>query len=248
MTCARSTRPSMGRQRESFRPSAISRATRSCLCLASSLTAGTIRPPTAASRVPTWIFRGSPETFQTPDKSNAVTTAVLSIPVTDEAADYPALVIADDILGGGFLSSRLAVRIRQQESLSYGIGSRLTGSPFEANSTQFIYGIYSPDNAERFKAALYEEVERLLKDGVTESEVTAAAQAYVQSEQVSRSEDRELAGKLAFRTYTERNLTFDAAFERRILGLTPADVNAALQKYVIPSKIGYFQAGDFSKG
>ena len=188
---------------------------------------------------------GTFETFPTPDKSNAVAVAVLSIPIRDDNPDYPALVIADDILGGGFLTSRLAVRIRQQESLSYGIGSQLGGSSFEENTTLRLYGIYSPDNAERFKTALFEELNRLIADGATENEVAAATEAYLQGERVSRAEDRELAGRLVSRTYTNRTLAFDAEFERKITALGSVEVNNAIRKYFLPERIGYFQAGDF---
>ena len=63
--------------------------------------------------------------IETPDKTNAVMYAGHGIPLREDHADYPALVLADYMLGGGFLNSRLPQRIRQEEGLSYGVGSLL---------------------------------------------------------------------------------------------------------------------------
>src|SRR6185503_12224682 len=63
----------------------------------------------------------SQHTINTPDKANATFTAGLLFPLRDDHTDYPALAMANYILGSGTLSSRLGVRIRQKEGLSYGV-------------------------------------------------------------------------------------------------------------------------------
>ena len=47
---------------------------------------------------------------ETPDKANAVFIAGVPLAVGDSHQDYPALVLGNYMLGGGFLNSRLAVR------------------------------------------------------------------------------------------------------------------------------------------
>ncbi|MGA0799997.1 MAG: M16 family metallopeptidase, partial [Steroidobacteraceae bacterium] len=74
---------------------------------------------------------GAETQILTPDKANAFMVAQLNLPLRDDHPDYPALVIANYMLGGGFLNSRLAVRIRQQEGISYGVGSFLNASPLD---------------------------------------------------------------------------------------------------------------------
>jgi zinc protease len=56
--------------------------------------------------------------IETPDKANANLRGGLRIPAGERHADYPALLLATHLLGGGFLSSRLATRIRQKEGIS----------------------------------------------------------------------------------------------------------------------------------
>ena len=54
------------------------------------------------------------EAINTPDKSNAVYMAGYGFPMRNDDPDYPAITIGGYILGGGFLNSRLATRIRQK--------------------------------------------------------------------------------------------------------------------------------------
>lgn len=63
------------------------------------------------------------EMINTPDKANAMFFAGMNIKMKNDHPDYPALLLGNYMLGGGFLNSRLAVRIRQKEGISYGVGS-----------------------------------------------------------------------------------------------------------------------------
>ncbi|MEO7151065.1 MAG: insulinase family protein, partial [Burkholderiaceae bacterium] len=58
----------------------------------------------------------------TPDKQNANLVVRLAVPLSDNDADYPALMMANYLLGGGG-NSRLWRRIREAEGLSYGVYS-----------------------------------------------------------------------------------------------------------------------------
>ena len=64
--------------------------------------------------------------IETPDKANAVYAAGLTFPMNDADPDDPALEVADFLFGSGTLSSRLGVRVRQKEGLSYGVLSRFS--------------------------------------------------------------------------------------------------------------------------
>ena len=75
------------------------------------------------------------QTIPTPDKASASFVAGLPLELHDDDPDYPALALGSYLLGGGFLNSRLAVRIRQKEGLSYGIGARLQADPLDRLGT-----------------------------------------------------------------------------------------------------------------
>jgi len=188
---------------------------------------------------------GSTEILNTPDKANAATVALMTLPIRDDHPDYPALAIGNFILGSGGLSSRLGDRIRQQDGLSYAIQSSLQASAADERSAFLIFAISNPDNSPKVLAAIREELQRLLRDGITQAELDAAISGYLQEQQVARSSDARLAGMLEAFAFLSRDLTFVDRQERSISGLTVDQVNAALRKHLTPDRLFVVQAGDF---
>jgi zinc protease len=187
------------------------------------------------------------ETFKTPDKANAFFISGQNLPMGDEDPDYPAMVLGNYLLGGGFLNSRLAVRIRQKEGLSYGVGSQFAASPLDKSGALIAYAIYAPQNAGKLEKAFREELDRVLKDGYTVQEVTEGKSGYLQGRQVSRAQDGSLARTLAQDLYLKRTLYWDEDFEKRVAALTPEDIVAAMRRHIDPSKFTAVKAGDFDK-
>ena len=187
------------------------------------------------------------QSFPTPDKANAIFVAGLNLKLRDDNPDYPALLLGNYMLGGGFLNSRLAARIRQKEGLSYGVGSGIDVSS-QDESGRFTGGaIYAPQNVEKLEAAFKEEIARMLKDGFTVEEVEAAKSGYLQSLQVSRAQDNELAGRLNSYLFIGRTLAWDADLEAKLKALTPEQINVAMRRHIDPSKLTIIKAGDFAK-
>ncbi|WP_435353478.1 M16 family metallopeptidase [Emticicia sp. SJ17W-69] len=185
--------------------------------------------------------------IKTPDKANALFLAGQNLQLQDTDPDYPGLVLGNYMLGGGFLSSRLAVRIRQKEGISYGVGSNLSGSPMDKSGSFMTYAIYAPENAEKLEKAFYEEITKVVNEGFTAEELKAAKAGWLQSRSVSRSQDNELSGRLNNYLYLDRTLQFDADFEKKVEAITVEQVNAAMKKFIDPKKITIVKAGDFDK-
>ena len=179
------------------------------------------------------------------DKANAFFVAGLNLPIRDDNPDYPALVMGNYILGGGFLNSRLAVRIRQKEGLS-GVGSQFQASSIDQNGAFFAFAIYAPQNATKLEAAFKEEIARMLKDGFTAEELKDA-KSLMQSRQLSRAQDNELVDRLRNYLFLDRTVAWDADLEKKVEALTPEQIVAAMRKYIDPAKISIVKAGDFAK-
>ncbi|HEY2253252.1 MAG TPA: insulinase family protein, partial [Planctomycetaceae bacterium] len=145
----------------------------------------------------------------------------------------------------GSLSSRLGDRVRQKEGLSYGVGSNLSASSIDKRAAFAIFAICNPANMEKVKLAIDEELSRLLKDGVTEGELTRAKGGYLQAREVDRTDDRKLAGILANNLRAGRTMKYYSDLEQKIRAGTPAQVNDAFRKYIDPKRIVIFEAGDF---
>jgi len=183
---------------------------------------------------------------ETPDKANAVLAGELALPITDTSDDYPALKVANYILGGS-ANSRLWERIRQRDGLSYGVYSSLEANSFEPNTTLAVEAIFAPENLGRLRTALTEELARAVKDGFTAQEVADAKEALLQERTLARAQDSGLARELARQAYLGRTFADDARVDARIAAATTEDVNRALRKYVIPDAFVEVYAGDFAK-
>jgi len=184
--------------------------------------------------------------IDTPDKANAVLTAGMSFAAGDEHADYPALVIANYMLGG-HSKSRLYERIRGQEGLSYSVSSQLAATSGETRSSWTFVALTNPVNIGKAEAAFRDEINTALTRGFDAAEVDAAKQGYLQSRQVQRTDDATVAQRLAVLAYDNRTMTFDESIEQRIQALSVAQINDAVRRHLDASRLAVFRAGDFSK-
>jgi zinc protease len=189
---------------------------------------------------------GDLQKIETPDKANAAYCATLTIPMRDDHPDYPALEIANFILGSDGLSSRLGDRVRQQDGLSYGIQSRLQPNAIDERTVFFLFAICNPANSDKVHAAVQEELTRFVKDGITAGELEAAKSGWLQEQQVMRAEDRALMPLLEAYAFIGRDMTFVARREQQVQELTVEQVNEAIRKHFDPRRLYIISAGDFA--
>ena len=185
--------------------------------------------------------------IETPDKASAFFIAAMPLAIKDTDADYPAMVLGNFMLGGGFLNSRLATRIREKEGLSYGVGSQFQAGVQDAVGGFIAFAIYNPSNVAKLEAAFKEEMAKAVKDGFTEDEIKAAKSGWLQSQQVSRSQDRELASRLAGNMFAGRTMAFSTDLEKKVGELTGEKILTSMRKFIDPAKLNIVKAGDFAK-
>jgi zinc protease len=188
---------------------------------------------------------GVQQQITTPDKANATYASGLVFPLRDDDPDYPALLIANVIYGGGSLASRLGTRVRQHEGLSYSVGASFAASSFDPRATLTTNAICNPQNIGKVAQAIAEEWARLLRDGVMADELTQAKHGYLQAQQVARASDTALARMLADLSHVGRTMAYTAEVENKIAALTPEQVNAAVRKHLDPQALVIVTAGDF---
>jgi zinc protease len=182
----------------------------------------------------------------TPDKANAFYIAGSMLKLQDTDPDFTALSLANFMLGGSE-NSRLWMRIREKDGLSYNVRTRLNVSSFEPNGTWSVYAIYAPENRQRIEAGIREEFERALKDGFTETEVKEAIAALLNYRKLSRAQDANLVSGWIAYMETGRDFKWSAESDKKVAALTVEQVNAALRKYLQPQRFSSVAAGDFSK-
>jgi zinc protease len=186
------------------------------------------------------------ERLETPDKENAFLIAGLPLALSEAHPDYPALTLGNFVLGGGFLNSRIATRLRQKDGLSYGAGSWLAADGLDDNGIFGGYAIYAPQNVERVIAGFREEIARLLAEGFETQEFDEAKQGLLRRRQLARGQDRELAGLLVKRELEGRTLAFERALDDAIAALDAEATLAALRRWLDPERTSIVVAGDFA--
>ena len=184
--------------------------------------------------------------IETPDKANAVFFAQQNLELRDGDPDYPALVMAGYMIGGGVLNSRLARRIRVEEGLSYGVGGGISGHPVDPVGQFSVFAIYAPENEAALQQAFDEEIQAVLRDGFTEEELQTAKQGWLENRQLGRAQDSSLAGQLSQGLYFDRTLGFDQELEDEVRALTLQEVNRVTRARLDPSKLTIVKAGDFA--
>ena len=183
------------------------------------------------------------------NKKNAFTIGVMNFQGSQYDDDYAALEMASSIFGGGFLNSRIASRLRQQDGVSYGAGGRVSvdDNQKDKNSSILVYAIYAPENAQKVQNGFNEEIERFIKEGITQEELKNAIDGWVQAQNVSRAKDNELSNVINNNMYYDRDLNFQKNLEEKVKGLTVDQVNAAIKKHFKTfEKWTVVNAGDFN--
>jgi zinc protease len=209
---------------------------------------GDWKSPSVFTRVPEPLVdkRASAMPFETPDKANAFLTGSTSFALTDRDQDYPAFLLANYLLGGS-TNSRLWIRVRQKEGLSYGVGSSFRASSFEPNSALSISAIFAPQNLQPLRTAVHDELKRAVTEGFSAAEVEDGKRAMLQERKLSRARDAGLAEALTQQAYLGRTFAFSGEIDAAIARLTPEAINAAARKYLQPDAFAFVFAGDFAK-
>ncbi len=184
--------------------------------------------------------------IQTPDKANAVYRAGMALKLRDDSPDFPALVLANYMLGGSS-DARLSRRIREKEGLSYSVGSWLTGGAEDAVGEFGVSAIYAPQNRQRLETAVREEISAALKDGFANDEVQAAKKGLLQARRVARNQDSTLAARLNGYQSLDRTFAWDIEFEKAIAALSPSKVHDALRRHISLERLSVVRAGDFAR-
>ena len=150
--------------------------------------------------------------------------------------DRYSLIVMNDILGGGGFSSRLLTRIRSDEGLAYSASSSFgLGTYYEGT---FRAGFQSrSETVSRAAAIVLEEIDRIQRVGVTESELRTSKASFVETFSRSFSSAGATAGLFAGDEFTGRDPSYIAEYRDRISRVTGDDVRRVAQQYLHPDAL-----------
>jgi zinc protease len=186
------------------------------------------------------------QSFETPDKTNAFFVAANTVPMDQASPDYAAMLLANSMMGGG-LKSRLWLRIREKEGLSYTVQSDFNAG-VKDHIGQFIALVAcNPQNIVKVEASFFDEMKKAASAGFPEDEVKTAKDALLKEMELSRSQDGALLGQLARNALYGWTMQRQADLESKIGALSPAEVSAAFKRTIDPAALSIVKAGDFKK-
>jgi zinc protease len=196
--------------------------------------------------LPFQASKAGEDLIDTPDKEMAFVAAGQSLEARDDDPAYPALTMFNYMLGGS-PSSRLFMRLRQKEGLSYGAFSQLIAHPIEKSGFFFAGAIAAPANMDKAMASLLAEIGNMVRDGVDAKELEDAKKSYAKAWEGRIADDDFVLGELNQGLFLGRTLAYWSDLNAKIAKLTVADVNAAIKQFVDPSKLAEVRAGDLAK-
>lgn len=183
------------------------------------------------------------ETVAMPDKASA--DLVLALPSdlkrTDE--DFLACSLANSALGQSSLTSRLGVRVRDTEGLTYGIHSSLAAThvagPFIVSLT------VKPDSRDAALASTLDEVRSFLKSGLTDKELAEEKSSRIGRFKVDLGSNAGMAQALDAAIYYGFGVAYLDEFPGKVSAVTKEKADAAFARRVRPDEFTIVSAGSF---
>jgi zinc protease len=180
------------------------------------------------------------------DKEMTQITVGHDLAMRDTDPDYPAWLLVGHILGGD-ASSRLWMRLREKEGLSYGAGAYTYASAEDAAGGFGAYAIVAPQNLAKAKASILEEINKIATGKVGADELARAKESWIKDQDTSLSNDGYVAYQLRNQTYLGRTTAEEKALRAKLGAVTPADIERVARKHLQPSRLVIVDAGDASK-
>lgn len=186
--------------------------------------------------------------IDTPDKENGTIMARFDFAKNKKDDNADAMLLANWIFGGSTgLSNRLMIRLRQQEGLSYGAGSTVLIPSFGNAASWRMQAILAPQNLRKAEMALYEEIDRVVKEGFTQEELDEAKKGFIDYRAVNRSQDALVAATWVELMDEDSDWSESALRDEKIRRMTLQEVNDAFREMVKRDQLTVVLAGDQKK-
>jgi len=157
--------------------------------------------------------------------------------------EYYAVMLANFVLGGGSLSSRLMDNLRDKQGLVYGVYSTLNAG-IGAGPIQIRAGT-NPANADRTADEILKQVSRLHAEGPTETELEEAVSYLTGVFPVRLETNSGVASQLLGAELYGLGMDFIERYPAIIRGVTLEETLAAGRKYLRPAAHALALAGSY---
>ena len=202
----------------------------------------------ALPNIPDPIMRENPktETIFLKDKmqSDVYLSHTGALKRTDP--DFYKVNLANYILGGSSLSSRLSKKVRDANGLTYTIYSYVSATHGKGE-----FAIYFGSNNKNVNKALEltkEEFEKFTKNGITANELERAKRSLIDSF-ISRNwaTYKNISNTLTGVEFYNLGKDYITNYPKIINSIKVSDINSAIKKYFHPDKLNIVISGEYKK-
>jgi zinc protease len=183
------------------------------------------------------------ETVEMPEKASADVVLAAPSNLTRSEPAYLPCTLANSALGQSPLTSRLGVRVRDKEGLTYGIHSSFHAGhlpgPFTVTLT------VKPESRAAAVRATLDEIARFLKTGLTPKELADEKSSRIGKFKVDLGSNSGLASGIDAAVYYGLGIAYLDEFPARIARITKEEADAEFRKRVHPDQFTIVSAGSF---
>ncbi len=184
------------------------------------------------------------ESVEMPDKASADVVLLQPANLTRPDSEYLPCTLANSALGQSSLTSRLGVRVRDTEGLTYGIHSSFHAThcpgPFIVSLT------VKPEARDAAVAATLDEISRFVRSGLTGKELADEKSSRIGKFQVDLASNSGIANALDAAVYYGLGIAYLDEFPALVRAITREEANEAFARRVHPDRFAIVSAGAFA--
>ena len=202
---------------------------------------GEVPPP-----IPTNLKPAAPGVYVVNKDVPQGRVSILLPGVLRDDPDYPAILLMNDILGGGGFTSRIMNRVRSDEGLAY--SARSSFPPGVWYPSTFRAGFQSKSRTVAYATSLVlEEMQRMASSPVTEEELQTAKRSFIESFPENFNTKSKVAGIFAREEFTGRFAKapdFWKGFRERLERVQRDDIQRVATKHLHPERVSILVVGN----
>jgi zinc protease len=162
--------------------------------------------------------------------------------LTRTDSDFLAATLGVSALGQSTLSSRLGLRVRDTEGLTYGINARIAAG---RNAGSFTISLtVAPQNLARAVASAREVAAGFVEEGVTEKEIRDEKRSRIGKFKVDLASNAGIAGALDMAETYGLGVEYLDRFPSLVESVTREEIDAAVRRHIRPAELVEVAAGD----